>query len=775
MGQFGMGQPVRRVEDPRLITGRGRYTDDISVPAQGYAVILRSPHAHARIAALDTATARAMPGVRTILTADDLADIGPLPCPITLSNRDGSKMAKPLRPVLAGPIVRHVGDPVAFIVADTLDQARDAAEAIAIDYVDLPAIAVAGGDLAAALDPAAPQVWPEAPNNLCMDWQLGDEAAVAAAFDRAAHRVQVTLVNNRLVSNPMEPRNALAEYRDGHFTLTTSSQGVHSLRDSFAKMLHVPAETIRVITPDVGGGFGTKIFPYPEQVLALIAARQTGRPVKWTGERSDCFLADAHGRDNLTTATMAVDDQGRFLALSVETLANLGAYLSYYGPFVPTLAGTQMLVGVYDIPAAHVRVRGLFTHTVPVDAYRGAGRPEAAYVIERLVEAVARHLNLDSAEIRRRNFITPAQMPYQTALGSTYDSGDFARNLDDALALGHAASFAERRQQSHDAGKLRGLGLATYIEACSGGGDERAIIRFDTDGRVEILIGTQSNGQGHATAYAQIAADRLGLPIDAIIVRQGDTGLIPTGKGTGGSRSVPVGGAAVRNAADRVIDKAKRLAADYLEAAIEDIEFADGLLTIAGTDRQIHLTEIARRAILGEVPADETPMLDGTDVFLPPQSTYPNGCHLVEIEIDPETGATELLAYTVVDDFGYIVNPLLLAGQVHGGIAQGVGQALLEACVYDRASGQLLTGSLTDYALPRADLLPPITFATNIVPCTTNLLGIKGAGEAGAIGATPAVINAVLDALSSRGIRHIDMPATPQRIWSALHQSRGQA
>lgn len=775
MGQFGMGQPVRRVEDPRLLTGRGRYTDDIAIPDQGYGVVLRSPHAHARITTLDTTAARALPGVRTILTAADLADVGPLPCPITLSNRDGSKMAKPPRPVLANGVVRHVGDPVAFIVADSLDIAHDAAEQISVDYDDLPAIAVTGADLPAALDADAPQVWAEVPGNLCMDWHSGDEAAVNAALARAAHRVSVTLVNNRLISNPMEPRNALAEYHDGQFTLTTSSQGVHSLRDTFAKMLHVPADTIRVVTPDVGGGFGTKIFPYPEQVLALIAARQTGRPVKWTGERSDCFLADAHGRDNLTTATMAVDDQGRFLALSVETLANLGAYLSYYGPFVPTLAGTQMLVGVYDIPAAHVRVRGLFTHTVPVDAYRGAGRPEAAYVIERLVEAVARHLKLDSAEIRRRNFIRPQQMPYHTALGSTYDSGDFARNLDDALALGHANSFPDRRRQSEAAGKLRGLGMATYIEACSGGGDERAIIRFDSDGRAEILIGTQSNGQGHATAYAQIAADRLGLPIDAVTVRQGDTGLIPTGKGTGGSRSVPVGGAAVRNAADRVIDKAKRLAADYLEAAAQDIDFADGMLTIAGTDRQIHLTEIARRAILGQVPADETPVLDGTDTFLPPQATYPNGCHLVEVEIDPETGTTDILAYTVVDDFGVIVNPLLLEGQVHGGIAQGVGQALLEDCVYDQASGQLLTGSLTDYALPRADLLPPIVFATNIVPCTTNLLGIKGAGEAGAIGATPAVINAVLDALSSRGITHIDMPATPQRIWSALHSPRGQA
>jgi carbon-monoxide dehydrogenase large subunit len=766
MGQFGMGQPVRRVEDARLITGDGRYTDDITPDNCSYAFMVRSPYGHARIGSIDVAAAMAIEGALLVLTAADLSGIGTIPCPVDLPGPGGRPMTKPARPLLARDKVVHVGEGVAMVVAATPEAARDMAEALFIDWQDLPAVT----DMRQAISPGAPQIHEGAPDNICFDWTLGGKDATEAAFASARHRVALDLVNSRLVSNAMEPRNAIGEWDGSRYTLTTSSQGVHILQKTFAAVLGVQADALRVLTPDVGGGFGTKIFPYPEQGLVLIAARRLNRPVKWTGERPDSFLADAHGRDNLTHAELALDDDGRILALSVDTLANLGGLLSPYGPFVATNAGCGMLCGVYDIPAAHVRVRGIFTNTTPVDAYRGAGRPEAAYVIERMMDAAALHLGLSPAEIRRRNFIRPEQMPYTTALGQTYDSGDFRQNLEDALRYGDAAGFEMRRAEAKARGRLRGIGLSTYIEACAGGGPETSRLTVDESGRVTLLIGTQSNGQGHETAYAQLVADRLDLTPSDIVTIQGDTDRIATGGGTGGSRSVPVGGASADLAAVALIEKGKRLAAHYLEAAAADIEFNGGRFIIAGTDRSLRWHEVAARAAKGDLPPDEAEGFEGSGSFKPPASTYPNGCHLVEVEIDPETGATSVERYTIVDDFGTIVNPLLLAGQVHGGVAQGLGQALMEAIVYD-GNGQLLTGSLTDYAMPRADSLPLIDFHTNVVPCRTNPLGVKGAGEAGTIGATPAVMNAVLDALRPAGVTHIDMPATPLRLWQALAEA----
>lgn len=775
MGQFGMGQPVRRVEDQRFITGQGRYTDDISLPNQAYALVLRSPYAHATIKGIDATDALALPGALAVLTAADVkaAGLKPLMTPIKLKNRDGSPMVVVPRLLLAEDTVRYVGDAVALVIAEDLATARDMLDTVMVDYEDHPAIV----ETARAVEPGVPQVYPEAPGNICFDWGSGQPEAVEAAFAKAAKTARVRLINNRLISHAMEPRNAIGDIdADGRLTLYTSSQGVHDLQEVFAdEVFGLPREKLRVVTPDVGGGFGTKIFPYPEQALVLLAAQKLGRPVKWTGERSDSSQADAHGRDNVTEAAVAMDAEGKFLALSVDTIANLGGTLSPYGPFIPTLAGTMMLTGVYAIPCASVRVRGVFTHTAPVDAYRGAGRPEAAYVIERLVEEAARVTGLSSVEIRRRNFIPTAAMPYKTALGQTYDSGDFNQTLTEALRLGDLDGFEARRAASAAKGKLRGIGLSSYIEACAGGSPEDARLVMDDAGKLTIFIGTQSNGQGHATAYGQLAADALGLDIAEVTMVQGDTDRVRTGGGTGGSRSVPIGGVAVTRAAEALIEKGKRLAAHLLEAATADVEFAEGRFTIVGTDRSVGLTEVAAKAKAGQVPDGETPELDGDGRFKPPAATFPNGTHVVELEVDPDTGGVTLERYIVVDDFGAVVNPLMLAGQVHGGIAQGAGQALIEEAAYDPESGQLLTGSFMDYGMPRADLLPQIEFHLRNVPCTTNPLGIKGAGEAGAIGAPPAVINGLIDALRPYGITHIDMPATPHKIWRAIQAAQVKA
>ncbi|MBV9861090.1 MAG: xanthine dehydrogenase family protein molybdopterin-binding subunit [Alphaproteobacteria bacterium] len=774
MKQFGIGQPVRRVEDRRFITGHGQYVDDIARPFQAYAAMLRSPHAAARISAMDTEAAAAAPGVIAVLTGADLAadGIGTVPCLSGVGNRDGSKSAAPPRPCIVTDRVRHVGDTVAMVVAETAAQARDAAELIAVEYEPLSAAVETGH----ALDPGQPLVWDDVPGNLCFDWETGDGAAVERAMSGARHRVALTLVNNRVVATSMEPRGAIGEYDPGQegYTLWSSTQGSHFVRNLLAEhIFKIPENRIRVVTPDVGGGFGMKLFLYPEHVLVLWAAKRLGRAVRWVPDRSDAFMTDSQGRDNVTRLELALDEALRFQALKVELIANMGAYLSNFAPEIPTASGAVMHSGVYAFPAIHVGVKGAFTNTVPVDAYRGAGRPEAAYAVERLIDFAARRLGVASDELRRRNFVAPGAMPYKTALGLTYDSGEFARNMDQALAAADRAGFAARRAQSRARGRYRGLGHAVYIEQSGFPPDEFAELRFDPSGTLTVLMGTQSSGQGHQTAYAQLVAERLGLAPDRIKVVQGDTAAIAFGRGTGGSRSLPVGGAALTHAADKLIAKGKRIAAHLFEAAEADVAFEDGVFAVAGTDRRLGIEEVARAAFN---PAQQAPGVEPgfaeSGHFTPPSPTFPNGCHVCELEIDPDTGHIEILRYVVVDDFGVVINPLLLAGQVHGGIAQGVGQAMLERTVFDPDSGQLITGSLNDYAIPHADTLPAIDFAYNIVPCRTNPLGVKGAGEAGAIGSPPAFINAIVDALAELGIEHVDMPVTPERLWRVIRDAR---
>jgi carbon-monoxide dehydrogenase large subunit len=774
MQQFGIGQPVRRVEDRRFITGRGRYLDDVVRPHQVHAAMLRSPHAHARIAAVDIEAASAAPGVLAVLTGADLVrdGIGAIPCVSALQNRDGSMMALPPRPAIVRDVARHVGDIVAMVVADSAAAARDAAELFEIDYEPLPAVA----DTARALDPGQPAVWDEAPGNLAFDWETGDRAAVTRAAAAARHRVSLTLINNRIIVNSMEPRGALGEYDPGedNYTLWSSTQGSHFVRNLLAEQVfHVPENRIRVVTHDVGGGFGMKLFLYPEHALVLWASKRLGRPVKWVPDRSEAFVSDTQGRDNIVRLDLALDDELLFLGLSVELTANMGAYLSNFAPEIPTASGGVMYSGVYAFPAIHVAVKGVYTHTVPVDAYRGAGRPEAAYAVERLIDCAARRLGVAPDELRRRNLIRPAAMPYTTPLGLNYDSGDFTRNMQDALRAADAPRRAARRAEAQGRGRLRGLGHAVYIEQSGFPPDEFAELRFDPSGTLTLLMGTQSSGQGHQTAYAQLAAEKLGLPLDRIRVLQGDTDAIGFGRGTGGSRSIPVGGAALYHAADKLIDKGRKIAAHMLEAAEADVAFSvgdsGGGFAIAGTDRSVSLEAVARAAFNpAQLPPGLEPGFAESGHFTPPQPTFPNGCHVCEVEIDPETGHLEIVRYLVVDDFGTVINPLLLAGQVHGGIAQGIGQAMLERTVYDAENGQLLTGNLTDYAIPHADTLPAIEFSYNVVPCRTNPLGVKGAGEAGAIGAPPALVNAVVDALTELGVDHLDMPLTPERLWRAL-------
>jgi carbon-monoxide dehydrogenase large subunit len=758
--KFGFGQSVRRKEDDPLLRGRGRYVAD-SVPAGAlHAVMARSPHAHARFR-LDAAKTRAMPGVRLLLTGDDIKNVGLMPMQAGVPDVD---IPVPPYPVLAQGEVRHVGDAVAFVVADTLEHARNAAEAIDIQWEPLPHVVGA----ASALEQGAVQVWPDRPGNLAFEVTLGERGPTAEAMAGAAHTVSLTLVNQRLVTNYLDTRGVIAEYdADGdRLTLTLGSQGSHAIRDTLCGMLKLPPDKIRVVTPDVGGGFGTKLFIYREYVLAALAARQLHRPVAWIAERTEHFLGDAQGRDNITTARLALDDKGRFLALDVDLIADMGAYLSAYAPYIPFL-GAGMSPGVYDIPHCHVRVRAAYTNTVPVDAYRGAGRPEAAYVIERLVDAAARELDIAPDALRRRNFIKPKAMPYKTATDKIYDTGDFASHMARAQEAVDWDGFRKRAAASRKNGLLRGVGLATYIEACGSMGPDTATVRLEKDGGVTALMGSQSTGQGHGTAYAQIVADHLGLPPERVRMEQGDTDRIATGTGTGGSSSIPCGGASLDGATRTLAQNLRRLAADALEASAGDLEFVDGLVRVAGTDRAITLVDLAKR------PEATSDKLTASDAFTPPQPTYPNGTHVAEVEIDEATGAVRIVNYVVVDDFGVTLNPLLLAGQVHGGTVQGIGQALMEQTVYDRDSGQLVTASLMDYALPRAADVPAFAFETRNVPCKSNPLGVKGAGEAGAIGSCPAVMNAVLDALwRAHRIRHLDMPATPERIWAAIEEAR---
>jgi carbon-monoxide dehydrogenase large subunit len=758
MMKFGFGQPVTRKEDAAFLRGAGRYVGDFAPKDTLHAAVLRSPHAHARFRMRDVSGARAMPGVALVLSGADIATLGHLPCQAELPGVD---IARPPYPILAIEHVRHVGDAVAFVVADTVEHARDAVEAIEVDWDPLPHVIVA----AAAIVRQAPVVWPELGRNIAFEVALGDADAAAKTFARAVHTVSLTVVNQRLVTNYLDTRGVVAEHDPGQdrLTLTLSSQGSHSVRDILCRdVLRIDASRMRVVTPDVGGGFGTKLFAYREYALAAVAARHLGRPVKWVADRSEHFLADAQGRDNVTTAKLALDPDGRFLALDVDLIADMGAYLSCYGPFIPFI-GAGMSPGVYDIPACHVRVRGVFTNTVPVDAYRGAGRPEAAYVIERLVDVAARELGVSPETLRRKNFIMAT--PYTTATGKVYDSGDFAGHLQRAQELAGWSGFEQRSAQSRAAGKMRGIGISTYIEACGNNGPDGARLRLDEDGAISVFAGSQSTGQGHATAYAQIVADRLGVVPQQVRVIQGDTDLVVTGTGTGGSSSIPCGGASVAGAAQKLAAKLKEIAGETLETGAGDLEIAEGAVRVAGTDRMISFADLARRP--------EARGLSAEDAFAPEAPTYPNGTHVAEVEIDPETGATEILQYVVVDDFGATLNPLLLAGQVHGGTAQGIGQALMENAVYDSASGQLVSASLMDYALPRAADIPVFTFETRNVSCRTNPLGVKGAGEAGAIGSAPAVMNAILDALwRAFRIRHLDMPATPERVWAAIAEGR---
>jgi carbon-monoxide dehydrogenase large subunit len=768
--KFGIGQPMKRYEDLRLITGRGRYTDDVVLPGMAFAQVLRSPVAHGVLRRIDAEPARRIPGVLLVLTGEDVAAEGlrDIACEHPLTNRDGTPRHDTPRSVLAVGKLRHVGQPVALVVAETREAARDAAEAIEVDYDELPAVA----DVRAALQPEAPQLFEHIPGNLVFDWDndQGDAAATEAAFAKAERVTALDIVNNRVVANSMEPRNAIADYdpASDRSILYTSTQGVHMVRGPIAAVLDLPADKLRVITGNVGGGFGMKAFVYPEQALVVWASRKLRRPVKWQAERSEGFVADNQGRDHVTHAELAMDREGRFLGLRVSVLANLGAYLSPIGPFIPTRS-TDLVAGLYRTPAIHVNVKGVCTNTVPVCAYRGAGRPEAAYLIERLVDAAARELSVSPDAIRRRNFVPPSAMPYTSATKITFDSGEFEKVMELCMTAADWEGFAARRAASEGRGLLRGIGMATYTERCGGGMPETASIEFKDD-RVELVMGNQEYGTGLVTAYKQVVAGELGIDPDRIDVVMGDSDRTPVGL-TGGSRALPVGGSALFEASQQVIDKGRRLAAHILETAAADVTFADGTFVVPGTDLRLDLFELAAAARdPARLPPGMAPGLDVTQKQMPAAATYPNGCHIAEVEIDPETGVVRLERYTIVDDFGRTINPMMLEGQVHGGVVQGIGQALLEHTVYEDGTGQLLAGSFMDYAMPRADDLPSFSFATHNVPCQANPLGVKGAGEAGAIGAPPAVMNAVVDALHrAAGIRHIDMPATPRRVWEALH------
>ncbi|MBL8647934.1 MAG: xanthine dehydrogenase family protein molybdopterin-binding subunit [Sphingosinicella sp.] len=744
--KFGVGQSPRRVEDERLLTGRGRYTDDFQPEGTAYGVTVRSPYGHARILGIDTADARAMPGVLAVYTAEDIAHYGPIPCLVPLPGR-----IETYRALLTKDIVRFVGDGVAFVVAETRAAARAAAEAVVVDYEELPAAAT----LDAALAPGAPAIWESAPDNRTFDWHIGDENATRAAIAAAAHVTRLRIVQNRVAPTSMEVRAALAEWSDDTgLTLTVGSQGVAAMHKTLSReILKCPPERLRVVTGDVGGGFGLKVFLYPEYGLVLHAAEHLKRPVKWTGERSDAFQTDSHGRAVVSEAALALDAEGNFLALAVESWSDLGAYQAQFGPAIQTMAGGRIIGGVYRIPAIHNHVHGVVTNTAPVDAYRGAGRPEATYLVERLIETAARETGRDAGDLRRRNLLRPDELPHANGLGLTFDVGNFPALLDAALEKADWTGFPARRAAAEARGLRYGRGLAYYVEIAGGGDlDEFADVRFLADGTIEAAVGTQSNGQGHETSYAQVLAERLGVPMDQVRIVQGDTARLEVGRGTGGSRSMVWGGGALIEAASTIIEKGLDLARTDLG---EDVDFGDGLFRARGTNTTMSLAELAAR---------HPQALDTRARYAKekPTPTFPNGCHVAEVEVDPETGRVRVARYSIVDDFGTLVNPLLVEGQVHGGIAQGLGQALLENVVYDE-SAQLLTGSFMDYGIPRADDMPrSIAFASRPVPNPNNPLGAKGCGEAGTIGAMPSVMNAIVDALEGT---HVDMPATPETLW----------
>jgi carbon-monoxide dehydrogenase large subunit len=774
MGQFGIGQAIKRFEDVRLLRGEGRFHDDLRLPGQTHAVVVRSPHAHARIRAIDTAAARQAPGVLAVFTGADVArdGLGTMRMTLARTRPDGSPMfASPHRGLTADR-VRYVGDPVALVVAETRAEAEDAAELVAVDYDPLPSVTAT----AEAAAPGSPAVWDECPDNVSNIFQTGDGTATEAALARAHRVVRRRYVISRVHAQYMEPRGALGVWDAGEdrYTLYADVQYPHRVRNALAtQIFKIPEHRVRVITGDVGGGFGTKGWQYPEHRLVLWAARALRRPVKWECERREALLADEHARDNVSEAALALDADGRFLALRVRTLANVGAYVSSDRNLLATFANVATLVGVYVIPAAHVHVTCVFTNTSGTAPYRGAGRPEATYVIERLIDDAAGELGVDRVELRRKNLIAPSAMPYRTALGMTYDCGEFEKTMDQALALADVAGFPARREAARRRGALRGIGIVNAIERAAGPQPEFAEVRFDPSGTATVFMGTKNQGQGHETTFKQILHERLGLDPGDVRYVDGDTDRVAFGLGSTGSRSTVIGGTALTIAADKVIAKGTKIAARLLEAAEADLVFGDGRFVVAGTDRAVALKEVARAAFQpSRLPPGLEPGLYETGTFAPRADTWPNGCHVCEVEIDEATGAVTLVNYVVVDDVGTVINPLTLKGQIHGGVAQGVGQALMEQVVYERESGQLLTASFMDYAIPRAGDLPDMHVESHPVPTALNPLGAKGAGEAGTVGALPVVINAVVDALAPVGVREFDMPATSERVWQALQDAR---
>jgi aerobic carbon-monoxide dehydrogenase large subunit len=769
--KFGIGQPVRRTEDPMLVRGEGCYTDDIKLTGEAYAVMVRGRIAHGVIKGIDTAAARNMPGVLGVYTGADLAAYGTLKCIVPFNNRDGTPMKRPPRPALATDKVRFVGDPVAFVVADTLLQAKDAAEAVEVDIDALPAVVRPEE----AARPGAPLIHDEAPGNVALDYHFGDSEQVAAAFAKAAHVTRLKLVNSRVVVNAMEPRAAIGIHdpASGRFTLHAPSQGAFGMRGNMAEILKVEPKQVRILTGHVGGSFGMKSAPFPEYVCVLHAARALGRPVKWTDERSGSFVSDSHGRDHDLTIELALDADGTFLALRITNFGNMGGFLAQVAPMPSTLNTVKNVQSVYRTPLIEVSTKCMFTNTSHVSAYRGAGRPEGNYYMERVIDAAAAEMGIDRVELRRRNQIRPREIPIKTASGSTYDSGDFPGVLKHALEVADIKGFGRRKRESRKRGKIRGLGIGSFLEVTAPPSKEMGGIRFEPDGTVTIITGTLDYGQGHAAPFAQVLSDKLGIPFERIRLLQGDSDELLAGGGTGGSKSIMHSGTAIVEASAKVIDQGKQIASHVLEAAAADIEFAHGRFVIAGTDRSIGIMELADKLRSGlNLPEGVPSTLDIRHVSDGPgASTYPNGCHVCEVELDPDTGVIAVVKYSSVNDFGTVINPLIVEGQLHGGVIQGIGQALMEMTVYDE-DGQFLTGSFMDYALPRASDSPEVAVVDHPVPATTNVLGVKGCGEAGCAGSLTSVMNAIADALSEFGIPHMDMPATPYRVWRAIQDAK---
>ena len=782
-GNTGIGAAVKRKEDGRFLMGKGRFTDDINRPNQTFAYFLRSSVAHAKINSVDTSAAAAAEGVVAVYTNADMEGVGGLPCGWLLTFQNGDPMVEPPHPILAENKVRHVGDPIAVVIAETKKQAKAAAALVKVDLEDLPAVvdmtkAVEGGSL----------VHDEASNNISFDWAIGDKDEVDKVFDGADHVTSIEIVNNRLIANAIEPRVAIGDYDAAtqKYTLYTTTQAPHLIRLLMgAFVLQIPEHNLRVVAPDVGGGFGSKAFHYAEEAMVTWAAAQLGRPVKWTAERSESFVTDAHGRDHVTTAELALDSSGKFLGLREKTYANMGGYLSTLAPLIPTYLHSTLMAGVYTTPLIYSNIIAVFTNTVPVDAYRGAGRPEATYILERLVDRAAREMGIDQVEIRRKNFIQPDQFPYQTPVALEYDSGDYEATLASALKGADVDGFEARKAEAAKNGKLRGLGYSTYIEACGAapsaiagalgaraGLYESANVRVHPTGSITVFTGSHSHGQGHETAFAQLVSEQIGVDLENVEISHGDTDQIPFGMGTYGSRSLAVGGSAIVKALDKIIDKSKKIAAHMMEAAEGDIEFENGTFKVAGTDKSMEFGEIALSAYVPHnYPLDVLePGLEESAFYDPANFTYPAGCHICEVEIDPNTGLVEVVNFSASDDPGIVINPIIVDGQIHGGLAQGIGQALLEGCVYDD-NGQLITGSYMDYTMPRADDLPSYVVSTEASKCTHNPLGVKGVGEVGSIGSTPAVINAIVDALSELGVKDVPMPATPQAVWRAIQEA----